>query len=71
MSPVSKVNDPKDIADYKPISILLILLKVYQRLILNQILDRIKLLQLLVEQKSGYRKGDSTVTMLLKLKENI
>ena len=47
LSPVPNVNNPKYISDYRATSILLILSKVYERLILDQILDHIR----------GYRKG--------------
>ena len=66
-----KVNDPKYISEYRSISILPVLSKLYERLILDQILDHIETQQLLAEQKSEYRKGRSTVTMLLKLKSDI
>ena len=62
-----KVNDPKYISEYRSISILPVLSKLYERLILDQILDHIETQQLLAE----YRKGRSTVTMLLKLKNDI
>ena len=65
------MNDPKDILDYRPISIPPILSKVYESLIPNQILDHIEMQWLFLEQQSGYGKGHSfTVTMLLKLKED-
>ena len=40
--PIPKVDHPKNITEYKPISVLPILSKVYERVILNQLLSFFK-----------------------------
>ena len=69
--PVPKVNDPQPLIDYRPISILPILSKVFERVILQQLSDHIETKAIYLESQSGFRKSHSTTTMLLKLKDDI
>jgi len=71
ISPVPKVNKPTCHSDYRPISILPILSKVYERVILNQLVAYIEKNHLFAEYQSGFRKGHSTISTLLKLKDEI
>ena len=57
--------------DYRPISILPILSKVFERLILQQLTDHIERKAIYLEYQSGFRKSHSTITLLLKLKDDI
>ena len=52
LSLVSKVNDSRNISNYRLISITLVLSKVYEWLILDQILDHIESQRIFAEQKS-------------------
>ena len=69
--PILKVNYPRDTTDYIPISILLKLSKNAERLILKQLLSHIEEQLLLKSTVTGYRKGHSTGTTLLKFKDDI
>jgi len=69
--PVPKVNDPQSLVDYRPISILPILSKVFERVILQQLTDHIESKAIFLERQSGFRKSHSTTTILLKLKDDI
>ena len=42
ISPIPKVNNPTELKDYRPISILLILSEVYEKQVLHQITDFIE-----------------------------
>ena len=57
--------------DYRPISVLSVLSKVYERVILNQLWSFIKTQNLYSINQSGFRKGHSTNTLLLKLRDDI
>ena len=60
-----RVNDPRNIDDYRPVSILPVLSKVFERVFMKQIVSFIDREQLLYERVCWYRKGHSTVTALL------
>ena len=68
---IPKVNYPGDTTDYRPISILPALSKIAERLILKQLLSHIEEQLLLKSTVTGYRKGHSTGTTLLKIKDDI
>lgn len=69
ISPLLKVKSPSEAVDYRPISVLPILSKVYERVILHQLLEYIKTLY--KNTQHGFRKSRSTVTCLLKLRDDI
>ena len=69
--PVPKVENPNEIIDYRPISVLPVLSKVYERVILNQLCDFIDNQSLINDTQSGYRKGHSTTTILMKFRDDI
>ena len=66
-----KVQVPTKPSGYRPISELPVLSRVFERIILNQMkqfIDKHEVYQL---TKSGYRKGHSCISLLLKLLDNI
>ena len=69
--PIPKVTNPTTLADYRPISILPILSKVFERTILGQMLEFIEKRTVYSPNQAGFRKGHSTTTILLKLKSDI
>ena len=69
--PVPKVENPKSISEFRPINILPILSKVFERVILQQITEQIEARSIYNPKQSGFRKGHSTTTILLKLKDDI
>ena len=69
--PIPKISNPASLADYRPISILPILSKVFEKVILNQMIEHIEKNSIYHPQQSGFRKGHSTTTTLLKLKDEI
>ena len=71
ISPIPKINDPSSNDDYRLVSILPVLSKVFERVVMKQIVSFIDREQLLYERVCGYRKGHSTVTALLGLKDMI
>ena len=71
VSPVPKIDQPIKLKDYRPISILPVLSKVYERVILYQLCDFIERNSVYRPNQSGFRKGHSTTTLLLKLRDDI
>ena len=69
--PIPKIDSPTEIKDYRPISVLPLLSKVYERVILSQLCIYIESNNLYNETQSGFRKGHSTATLLLKLRDDI
>ena len=71
ISPVPKVDNPKRAADYRPVSILPALSKVFERLVLKQLVHYIDEQSLLLPNISGFRKGQSTTAVLLGIRDDL
>ena len=71
ISPIPKADQPKSDQDYRPISILPALSKIFERLVLQQVNSFICDQALFIDTMSGFRKGHSTVTTLLGIRDDI
>ena len=71
ITPIPKIDQPKEPSDYRPISILPILSKVYERILMHQIVSHLDEVKLLSQHQSGFRKGHCTVTTCMKIKDDI
>ena len=69
--PIPKIPNPSTPTDYRPISILPALSKVYEKLVLQQMLEFIERNDIYKNTVSGFRKGFSTGSALLKLRDDI
>jgi len=69
ISPLPKVENPKAPKDIRLISVLPILSKVFEKIILYRMNEQID--TLLRPTQSGVRKGHSTIMLLLKMKDDI
>ena len=69
--PAPKVDNPTECDDYRPIAILPVLSKVYERLVPSQMTEYIDNNSILHEKISGYRKGHSTTTIMLRFRDFI
>ena len=69
--PIPKTNSPASIKNYRPISVLSVFSKVCERVILNQLSSFIEIQNIYNINQSNFRKGHSTNTLLLKLKDDI
>ena len=65
------INQPIEPNDYRPISILPILSKVYEKVLLTQLNQHIENNQLLSTHQSGFQKGHCTISTCMKIKEDI
>ena len=71
ISPIPKVDDPRENDDYRPISILCVLSKVYERLALRQMADFLGNNAIFNPNNSAYRRGHSTTTTMLAIRDDI
>ncbi|KAK3098188.1 hypothetical protein FSP39_017040 [Pinctada imbricata] len=63
--PVYKKNDPQKVENYRPISLLCIIAKVFEKCVHKQLHNFIVSIKLLSPHQSGFTKNDSTVNQLL------
>ena len=70
-SPIPKVDEPLSDADYRPVSILPTLSKLFERLVLNQLIVYINEEALLGLTVSGFRKGHATTTVLRGIRDAV
>lgn len=69
--PLSKVNDPKQMSDLRPISLLPVLSKILEKIVQNQITEYLSANELFPIHQSGFRARHSTTTALLNIFDNI
>lgn len=69
--PVPKVSHPKSCKDYRPVSILCVLAKAFEKIVHNQITHFVDNSQIISKLQSGFRKGYGTITALLKVTNDI
>ena len=71
ISPIPKITRPVELKDYRPVSILPVLSKVFEKLVLQQLAVFIERESVYHQYQSGYRNNHSTATLLLKLHDDI
>lgn len=69
--PIGKTDNPMTEKDYRPISILCALSKVFESVLSNQLNEYLIRKKLLCPFQSGYRKACSTITALIKIENDI
>ena len=67
VTPVHKKNDKQIISNYRPISLLPILAKVFERIIFKNLYNHLVFNNLITKNQSGFRPGDSVTNQLLSL----
>ena len=67
--PVFKKSDPKKVENYRPISLLCIMSKIFEKCVHKYLHNYIVTNRLLSPHQSGFTKGDSTVNQLLYISE--
>ena len=71
ISPIPKVDEPRTNDDYRPIYILPVLSKVYEKLAFRQVTDFLTENVILQSNISSYRKCQSTKITMLAIKDDI
>jgi hypothetical protein len=69
--PIPKVSSPDNVSDYRPISHLVCLSKVFEVLMVRQMERNIRCNNLLTVFQSGFRRHHSTAAAVLKVTEDI
>ncbi len=69
--PIPKVKNPAECKDYRPVSILCVLGKALEKIVHAQVSEFIEANNLYPQQQSGFRKGRSTTTALLKVVDDL
>jgi Reverse transcriptase (RNA-dependent DNA polymerase) len=69
--PIAKVSSPANLSDFRPISITSVLSKAFERIMNDQIQNYINREGLLSDLQSGFRRGHSTTTALVKVTEDL
>ena len=67
--PVPKVDHARDVTEFRPISILCILSKVFEGVILHQLFHVLEIKAYYNQTQAGFRKGHSAATLLLKFRD--
>ena len=71
ISPIPKVDNPRENNDFRPISILPVMSKIYEKLVLRQMATYLSNNAILEPNISAYRKGHSTTTAMLAMRDDI
>lgn len=71
ITPVPKITDPTLPNDFRPVSILCVLAKVFEKIVFNQTTTYLNAHNLINNCQSGFRKGHNTTTALIKVADDI
>ena len=71
ITPIYKAEDPMEFANYRPISILPILSKILEKIVLKRLVDFLNEHNILNKSQFGFRKHHSTTLALIDLIDNI
>lgn len=69
--PLPKINNPVDLKDLRPISILPFMSKIIEKVVSMQLTEYLQVNDILPSKQSGFRKGRGTVTALLDVVDDI
>ena len=69
--PVYKKNDKQNIKNYRPVSLLPIFRKIFERIIYNEMYPFFILNKLISPYQSGFKQGDSCINQLLSITHDI
>ena len=68
---IPKIDNPVTVKDFQPISVLPVLSKVYEKVILSQLLNYIKKCTVYNPTQSGFHKGHLATALVLKFRSDI
>ena len=71
MAPIHKRDDQQNVKNYQPVSILLILGKIFEHLIYNEMYSFFIENDLISSNQSGFKQGDSFINQFLSITHDI
>ena len=71
VTPIHKKEDKQQVKNYRPISLLHICGKIFEKIIFNNLYSYLNANNLITKNQSGFRPGDSTTNQLLYLVNEI
>ena len=71
ITPIHKKGDKNDIVNYRPISVLPLCGKIFEKLIYKSLYNHFEVNSILNTNQSGFRTGDSCINQLLSITHNI
>ena len=71
VTPVHKKSDKQIVSNYRPISLLPVVAKIFERIIFKNLYNLLTFNNLITKNQSGFRPGDSCVNQLLSLVHEI
>lgn len=69
--PYNKVSNPQQASDYRPVALLCMLSKIFEKCVSYQLIKYFEVNSILDPSQSGFRKGASTQTVLAKLADDV
>ena len=69
--PIHKKDDKQFLKNYRPVSLLPICAKIFERIIYNKIFEYLIENNLITENQSGFKPGDSRINQLLSITHDI
>ena len=69
--PIPKLSAPVEPKDYRPVSIICVLAKVFEKIVHKQVSDYASEHNVINNNQSGFRKGHNTTTTLIKVTDEI
>ena len=65
VTPLFKQGESSDLNNYRPISVISVVAKVFERIVYDQLYNFLNSEEIISKQQSGFRSSNSTVTALL------
>ena len=71
VTPIYKANDPQLFSNYRPVSVLPMISKIFERIMYNRLMDYLNKYNILCKTQFGFRNKYSTYMALIQLMEKI
>lgn len=69
--PIPKKQNPSELKDYRPVSIICVMAKVFEKIVHQQVSEYLNQFNIINHCQSGFLKGNSTTTALIQVTDDI